>query len=293
MEKIELEKWLVSANARYRSEEIPHKHRPFKAMSDFTRELKCSLALGSPICNTIFEWFRKNSPPRAHEMGSLFTGAFYFDACFWPLFIPYGYGTFTLNPLDCLETMPEAVKEQLIISNKDMGLLTLYWADCLDYGYGFDDIQKLKPITERALLFIDNGHRELIGAIAQLATERPNTKAILSLRLAIEIFLKALLIQERNLTDKDLKKLNHSLSTVACECFNQTQIPEFKIVASTVDTFPEVSERYDGQERTLSEVWHAILVAQTAATAVVRKYSDRDVRHQMFSNENPIGHHVP
>jgi len=96
-----LDGWLQSTNARYRSEEIPHRHRPFKALSDFSREFNCSIDLAPPTANTIFEWFEAHSQPGSHAVGALFTGAFYFDACFWPLYIPLGYGTFTLNALDC------------------------------------------------------------------------------------------------------------------------------------------------------------------------------------------------
>lgn len=277
-----LETWLTSTNARYRADELPPRHRPFRALSDFSREFKCSISLDSPLAQSIFDWFYKHSQPGAHATGALFTGAFYFDACFWPLYIPIGYGTFSLNALNCLETMPQSIKEHISQSREDLWDLALYWADCCDYAYGIDDISKEGKLNAKALAFIQNGDRELAGAIAQLVSPRPNAKAILALRMACEIFLKTLLIQERNLTDQQLKKLSHKIEDIAAECFAITHAPEFDAVAKTGGTFPEVSDRYEGVERKLSEVWNALCVTQIAATAVIRQYTDRDMHSQLF-----------
>ncbi|TFG59978.1 MAG: hypothetical protein E4H32_09300 [Nitrospirales bacterium] len=278
-----LENWLNSTNARYRADELPPRHRPFRALSDFSREFSCSISLDSPIAKAIFDWFYKHSQPGSHAVGALFTGAFYFDACFWPLYIPIGYGTFSLNALECLETMPQPIKEHVGQSHQDLWDLARYWADCCDYAYGIDDISKQGKLNGKALAFIQNGNRELAGAIAQLVSPRPNAKAILALRMACEIFLKTLLIQERNLTDQHLKKLSHKIEDIAAECFAITRAPEFDAVAKTKGAFPAVSDRYDGVERKLSEVWNALCVTQIAATAVIRQYSDRDMRSQLFS----------
>lgn len=278
----QLEIWLKSANERYRREEMPPRARPFRAMSDYTREFNCSVALDSPLAKFVFDWFYENSQPGSHAIGALFTGAFYFDACFWPLYIPHGYGMFSLNALECLKTMPQPLKDQLEQSREDLWRLAIYWADCCDYAYGIDDIRKLVKLRDNALNFIKNGDRELIGAMAQLNAARPNTKAILSLRMATEIFLKALLIQEKDLCEKQLKKLSHKIEDIAEECFQVTQLADFSRLAKAASVFPDVSERYTGGECKLSNVWQAVCVTQAAATAVTRLYSNRDMRSQII-----------
>lgn len=280
-----LENWLISTNARYRAEEIPPRHRPFRALSDFSREFKCSFMLDSPIAKSILDWFYKHSAPGSHTIGSMFIGAFYFDTYFWPLHIPIGYGTFSINAFDCLETMPEVVKEHLAKNHHDSSNLALYWVDCCDYAYGFEELQKTNKLSSKALAFLNNGDRELRGAVAQLLSSRPNTKAILAFRMACEIFLKALLIQEKNLTDSQLKNLSHKIKDIASDCHAATAVPEFCAVATAANVFPDVSERYDGDERKLSEVWNALCIAQVAATAVVRYYTDRDMRSQVFASK--------
>ena len=277
----DLQVWLQAANQRYRDEHIPPRERPFKALFEFTCEFNCSITMVSPTAKAIFDWFRAHSAPEAHAIGALFTGAFYFDAYFWPLRIPLGYGTVTSNALDCLETMPKAVKDQLAKSKKDLWILALHWADCSDYAFGINDIDKEGKLNSKALAFVQNADKELVGAIAQLITPRPNAKAILALRMSIEIFMKALLIQEKNLSDQQLKSLSHKLEDIACECFSVTGRKEFSDIAKAVVGFPEISERYDGQDKPLQKVWEAMLVAQATATAVIRQYTDRDIRSQI------------
>jgi hypothetical protein len=285
----QLEAWLKSANDRYRREEMPPRGRPFQAMSDYTREFKCSVAFDSPLAKSVFDWFHANSQPGSHAVGALFTGAFYFDACFWPLYIPLGYGMFSLNALECLGTMPLPLKQQIEQSRQDLWHLAIYWADCCDYAYGIDDVRKQEKLNPKALSFIENADRELIGAIAQLNSARPNSKAILALRMATEIFLKALLIQEKNLTDQQLKKLSHRIEDIAEECFVATRVQEFRAIAKAASIFPDVSDRYTGDERKLSEVWRAVCVAQAAATTVTRRYTDRDMRPQIYGPREGTG----
>jgi len=174
--------------------------------------------------------------------------------------------------------MPLSIKEHVSQSHQDLWNLALYWANCCDYAYGIDDISKQGKLNGKALVFIQNGDRELTGAIAQLISPRPNTKAILALRMACEIFLKTLLIQERNLTNQQLKKLSHKIEDIAAECFAITHAPEFEAIAKTKSAFPDVSDRYDGAESKLSEVWDALCITQIAASAVIRQYTDRDMR---------------
>jgi hypothetical protein len=213
-----LEVWLNSANTRYRVDEVPLRKRPFKALSDFSCEFNCPVATDSLVAQVISEWFYAHSQPGSHAIGPLFTGAFYFDTCFWPMHIPIGASDISVNALDSLKTMPEVLKEQLSQSRQDFHRLIFYWVDCCDYASGMDDINKQGNFSTKALAFAQNGHKELVGAISQLTLQRPNVKAILALRMASEIFLKALLIQERSLTtDQQLKQLSHRIEDIAHE----------------------------------------------------------------------------
>ncbi len=275
-----LKNWLESTNARYSAEQMPYQHRPLRALLDYSRDFGCKFAHDAPIAQSILNWFYERSAPGSHAIGSIFTGAFYFDAYFWPLNIPIGYGSFKINPFDCLESMPNVIKENVAKSPEDSDGLLKYWVDCCDYAYGLDEIQKLNLLTPGTLSFIENGNLELSGAIDQLVTTKPNPKAILSLRFACEIFMKALLIEKKGLDNTQLKKLSHSIKDIAKECYTVSGVSEFKIVADSAIIFPDVSDRYDGSSRNLCDVWSAVVITQVAATTVIRCFSKRDMRSQ-------------
>jgi hypothetical protein len=57
--------------------------------------------------------FEQNTKSGSHYVGPLFIASFYFDACFWNLFIPIGYGRFRLDPFELLKTMPDVIKESI------------------------------------------------------------------------------------------------------------------------------------------------------------------------------------
>ncbi len=87
----QLPKWLAQTNENYRKKNIPPKRRPFWALSDLAKQFNTQINFGSDLANKVFDWFTANTKPGSHAIGTLFTGVFYFDACFWPVSVPIGY----------------------------------------------------------------------------------------------------------------------------------------------------------------------------------------------------------
>ena len=277
----QLPKWLAGKNENYRKNDIPPKRRPFLALAELSREFNTSIYLNSDLANKVFGWFTANTKPGAHAIGSLFTGIFYFDACFWPVFIPIGYGTFKLDALSSLETMPKEMKAQLQQDQNEMRIYALYWIDCVDFAYGLDDLRKNQTISVLGKSFLENGEREIESVISQLSSTRPNTKAILTARMAVEIFLKSLLITKGNKNEADIKKIGHDVSDAMSQCFTLTSVKEFFVLKSMLGIFPDVSARYTGSEPPIRKVWEAYCIAQATATVVARILSGRDSRSKI------------
>ena len=61
----------------------------------------------------IAAWFEKHSPVGALFIPPVFEGLLYYDACFWLIRIPLGYGAFTLSLEAALGEMPEPIRHQL------------------------------------------------------------------------------------------------------------------------------------------------------------------------------------
>lgn len=281
----ELLAWLAAANGRYSAEGIPHKGRPFRAWSDFAREHKCVLAMGDPITKKIFNWFYEHSPPGVHQVGPAYTGIYLYDTAFWPVHVPMIFGMVSVNALDCLKTMPVQIKRTLEFNHRDVWTYVVHWVNCMDYGYGRMDLNGGSRLRPRALKFLGAGHAEIVGANAQLLESRPNVKAILGMRMATEIFLKAVLVHERDLTDNELMKLSHKLEDSANACAEATKEKAFEEVGERASLYPPVSARYDDTEWSNASVWQAAMLTQLTAATVTRLYTDRDTRASIMPAE--------
>ena len=175
--------WLKVANRRYSAEGVPHKGRPFTAFREFCVEHRCSFGSDHPVAKAIFQWFYDHSPPGAHQMGSVYTGVYYYDTAFWPVSVPRISGTVHVDALECLETMPLQIREMLG-SSQDIQSYADHWIHCMDYGYGQMDLERGGKLKPRALQFLGAANSELKGANLQLLEIRPNVKAILGMRMA-------------------------------------------------------------------------------------------------------------
>lgn len=277
----ELLNWLEVSNLRYAAEGVEHRLRPFQAVSDFTRERRCTLTSKHPIVRAIFDWFYENSPPNSHQVGSMYTGVFLFDTAFWQIQIPLILGEVKVNALHCLNTMPPAVKKNLSSSKSDSSAYVRHWLNCMDYGYGHMEGCNGR-LTARARKFFSAAHAELLGANSQLLEHRPNVKAILGLRMATEIFLKGILIQECDLSDEALQKISHKLESASAKCAEVTKKAVFEEISSQLSVFPPVSARYEDTYWPIERVWQAAMLTQLTAATVMRRYTDSNLQATLW-----------
>jgi hypothetical protein len=283
--KAGLESWLLQQNEKYRRQQIPPIRRPFLALGELAKTFRVSIAFHAPVAVEVFEWFEANTKPGAHLIGLMFTGAFFYDSCFWPVTIPVGFGTFRIAPINALQTMPDPLKSVFWDNAVARNVYLHYWSDCFDYGYGIDQMRAGTRLDPRAAKFLTNGDEELRSALAALLAPRPALKAIMSFRMACEIFLKTFLIQEKHLTERDLKTLGHQIGLLAKECFAVKPYTEFKIIEQTAHAFPNVSDRYDGDTKTPSAVFDAVVIAQLAGATITRHFSGWDTRSQLTGTQ--------
>ena len=130
-------------------------------------------ALSSPECRSIFDWYEKKYPAGLFGVGSLFTGAFYFDQALWPVHDPVIYGRFRVTTNRMVANMTKMIGDRLVRSDQAVCELTALAVDCLDYGYGFDDLRN-KPLgSALARDMLTCGHKELQGAVHVLLSKRP------------------------------------------------------------------------------------------------------------------------
>jgi HEPN domain-containing protein len=276
------DEWLTNANSRYRAESLPAKRRPFQALIDYTSEKPGAISFSSPAAERVFRWFKERTAPGADRIGALFTGSYFYDAHFWPVTIPIGYGNVKLDAFQSLETMPDAVKIELSHDPDELRTYVLYWIDCADYAFGFDDIRKFGALSPRAIALLKNADHELTGAVDLVGDLRPNPRAAFNARMATELFIKALLVEKAGYTDKQLKDLGHDLDKLFEHAEAICPAKEIRTLRGLTSIFPRIDERYFGQDLTPVQVGNTLSTCQTAATTVIRQFTDRDSRNQVF-----------
>jgi hypothetical protein len=275
------EEWLNTINEEFRKADIHPRQRPFRAIEAFSRKFNCSVFIPSNTADKIFEWFKKNTPEGSQVIGALFRGVYYFDSVFWPVYIPIVYGQVQINVFSSLETMPEHFKRQIEADKMELWNYVLLWVDCLDYAYGYGKLIHDSRFIGHAGNFIRSGNKELTAAVAMLLQNRPETKAIESCRMAVEMFLKSIIIAKSGWSEEQIKRrISHDLNKAAREVITVTNNDEFKKLGPEYSFFPEIDERYSGRDWKPIDLWRGYCLAQTTATIFTRLYSDRDTRNQ-------------
>lgn len=279
------EDWLKKINEKLRQQDVHPKARTFLAIKEFSKEFNYPfLDFTSDEARTIFNWFSENTKPGSHAIGSMYKDAYYFDSCFGSVNIPLGYGKqFCVNALDSLQ-MPDNLKQQLESDSRESWNFMFLWVDCLDYAYGYDDIFKLKSFKPLATNYIRSAHKELQATVSLLLEDNPQPKAIETARMAVEMFLKAILVIKDDSWDEDKvrKKINHDLSKAINQCISFTESQELQRIKSLLSFFPDVHERYKGKTRKTADLWQGYALAQVVGAIFTRMFSDRDTRSQIF-----------
>jgi hypothetical protein len=273
---IVLLEWLERFNERVGREGVPHAGRPLLAWLDWCKETGATFGIDNPKAQEIFTWFEARSPAGSLLIRPIFTGAFYFDAYFWPVVIPKLYGAQILDAGNALVTMPDTVKARLFTNVELLEDFKALWADCLDYGPGVLSLNpwgSVEHFWQRMLL---SGDRKLRSAVGDLCCEKPGENAMQSSREACEMFLKAFLARDHGLTEEEArnpKKFYHHLSKILDRILEVAPSPIFSEAKVRLDKFPTVDDRYAGKPYANSDLWNAYKLGQAVAAEVIRSFT--------------------
>lgn len=274
------ERWLEDINEEFRKKDIPPRQRPWLAWGEWAKYTGMSIAMNDEVVKRIFAWFEKNTKAGSQHIGSLYTGAYYYDSCLWPVLIPISYGTVKFDARDALKTMPESVVVTLFNDRKKVLEYVSVWADCIDYAFGIDDLKKTAGFGKFAQELLNSGDQQLTAAVALMLQDRPSPKATESARMSTEMFLKAFLVAKSGLTEQEAKnKIKHDIGKALDMCLAFDTKSELKDIQPHLNVFPDIGDRYKGSDKPLKELWRAYAIAQCAGATVVRTLSGRDIRN--------------
>lgn len=278
------EQWLSDSNEEFRRAGIEPGARPWRAIEKYGNETNLPVAFSSPEVNLIFSWFEKNLAPGSLNMRPLFTGVFFYDAAIWVFSIPVVYGRAAVEPLKLFATMPSPILLALANDAVQLKSYISHWSECFDFASGLSSILDNAGLDEFGRTLFRSGIAELEAAIAQMTQQRPNSKAMMSSRMATEMFLKSLLAIKRGLPDREARDISHRLDMAIDRCIEATGSEDLTAIKPKLGIFPEIRERYDGEEKPLSEIWEAYRLAQQVASTVKRLITGEDERPEFGLN---------
>jgi len=272
------ETWLENINEEFHKKNTPHKQRPWLASREWAKRTGGSISLDDEVTDNIFAWFEKNTRIGSQNVGSLYTGVFYYDSCFWPVIIPVVYGTVKLDIWDSLKTIPKSIATRLKGNQAAVLQYTSLWTYCAEYAFSIDDIKKKSALGDFTKELMESGDQQLRATVTLLIERQPNQKAMESARMATEMFLKMFLAGKAGLTEKDAKdKIGHKLEVALNKCLESDPKSELKSIQANLGIFPNISDRYKGTDRLLETLWQAYRVAQFSGSAVIRSFSGRNL----------------
>jgi hypothetical protein len=132
--------WLRELDGEFRKNNVPTKQRPWIAWQEWGKHSGKPLSLNDDFVKEIFTWFEKNSKSGPQYIRPIYIGAYYYDSAFWPVVIPVVLGRVQLDARDSLKTMPDALAVSLFKNRNELVNFTSLWGNCLDYGFGIDDL---------------------------------------------------------------------------------------------------------------------------------------------------------
>ena len=252
-----------------------------RAVSEYSEEKQISVAIGSDLFDSIFNWFRDRSRPGAHAAGSMLVGAYYYQGCFWPVSIPIAYGQV---PIDAFEALRPDMADSLIhtiqASRPTLEHYLLTWADCIDWAFGHSD---LHGGTSTCSQFVRAANDDLHGASTTLTGNQSRNAAYQQSRMTAEKSLKAFLAERDGLSEDQLRnKFGHNLVKLATSAQRHAAKPELSAAAPGLATVEEVGDRYSGRAIPHAELWEIYCLCLGVAAAVMRELSGRDARQQVL-----------
>ena len=288
MKKVDLE-WLQKTNEEFKSQDITDgEDKNWKACQKWRDENVSEILKDKSIDhqvvadyleeqdNKIGEYFLTQTTKDRGWVSPPFSGIYYFAGHFWEITIPLAFGSVRIDFFERLK-MPSDLKRVLFADKEKLSEFVRVACDCLDYGFEIKELNRICS-TDYSKKLVASGDKHLRSAISLLQQEKVSSKAIDDSRMVIEIFQKAYLsVKDASFTDNEARKLSHHLDKGLEKCVNLGLV-ELSSVKNNLGIFPDITDRYSGDEKTFGELWNAYKIAQFIATTIVRELTGRDSR---------------
>lgn len=237
------------------------------------------------IWEPLMESYRKLYPSGDFSIPPMLSGGIAIRDQMYPVRIPLGYGTVSIEPLKLIE-IPQAELELVFRHFPDQGWRAFYGVcDALDFAYGVDDL--VGGGTPKPDLFV-NARSNVSATTRILAGDVDIDAAVQSSCLSAELALKGVLAH-LGLDEKALKGLSHSLPSLAAKLVELAPGPTDARLIAAVTKFPNyVGARYAAHGLTRVQLMELAMRAQYVAADAIRRVTERHMGVDMEArNDTP------
>lgn len=230
----------------------------------------------------IYDWYAKKYP-QLFKIPINTKIPFFHNGFFWAIDICMILGKTSDAPVnDIIHSMPESEFKSLEKVNLEG--YHHFWADCVDYIFGYDFFLKTEQTGLGKNVLIAADEHLKIAAFA-LFQSPPQAMMVHSAVLAVEMYLKGFLCIKKSLTEEQLKKdYGHKLGKLIDSFLEIEPTSRLKSAKQAMLRWlPSVNNRYVPSEDTPFGLWEVYRIAQFTTAEVLRFLSGSDVRKRVES----------
>lgn len=267
------EEWIEQINKEFKENNVPHRQRAFVAYERMCLEFN-DVVLSSPETEYLFNWFKKNTKANSDLIINPKSSVFLYDCEFWEFEIPEIAGSPVIPDMTIfLKNMSPNIKESLKNDVEKYEEYRYGFACCLIYSFGLNEIKANARFSKDSIEWIKSADQELSAAIKILLDETNKSRAALSLRNAMENFLKGFISLKIGLTVSTAKKIGHNLNLALDQVISLSSDSSLNYLRDALNKFPKVEKRYNHLEYKSDELYEMLVTTQVLATFVIKDFS--------------------
>lgn len=285
--KEEIDVWLNDLYLECIQKGIPHEQRELEVRSKIDDFLKVWSIKPIPEKEYAIRWI-KTQCKQESDLLPISIFAFYYDTEFWEIKIPRIYGSVKITPLESLINMPSTLIRYLSYNYyPDMEKYVQHWANCFDLEYGSKEISFIYlDHNAFAANFLFSGIQNLNAATAALLYTSHNNQTIMSIRMALEMFIKSYIAfndhskKTYEEKDKQARKLSHDLKKGLEKIQQLTPNKVNKNFFEIIKLFPDINDRYIPQTMSIVDIASCYTLTIHFGAMVTRSITDRNILNQ-------------
>jgi hypothetical protein len=273
------------------AEDVKLHARPFHVAMAWMQEKKISGDIfDKSIWTPLMEAFKRLYPTGDFSMPALIVGGVALRDLMYAVRIPVGYGSFSINPIECIEISREEL-EQIFRHYPEQGWKAFYGVcDLIDFGYGVDDLIK----TGSPAYDLLKNARSAVAATPRILSGTVDLDAAVQTAcLTAELSMKAALTHI-GWTEAQIKGLSHNLLKLANSITRVKPIATDHLLLTACGKFPNyVNTRYASHGLTRIELMALAMRAQFIAADSIRRITNRDMAGDMEARSDCPKRHEP